>query len=99
MKSPIVNAKPNKSMQIRMTFSFTRFRAYAPIWPPASAVVATTATWVQATPLENKKITTADEFITPASTFFVAPALRSASPESVNAASMRIPIPPPKYPP
>ena len=45
------------------------------------------------------KIAIAAAFITPARTFFVDPADRTANPAAVSAANMRNPIPPPKYPP
>ena len=98
-KSPRDNPKPSRITQVRNIFSLTRCNAKAPICPPAIEAIAATKTCVQATLLEKAKITTAEAFITPASTFFVAPALRTARPEIVKAANINIPIPPPKYPP
>ena len=59
---------------------------------PAPATAAAN----QRTSGENTKIATAEAFMTPASTFLVAPALRSARPAAVRAASIRKPMPPPK---
>ena len=47
----------------------------------------------------TRKIATADAFMTAANTFLVAPATRSTIPAAVNAANIRKPMPPPKYPP
>ena len=45
---------------------------------------------------ENRKMATADAFITPASTFFVALAMRTACPAMVSPETIRNPAPPPK---
>jgi hypothetical protein len=64
--------------------------------PPTSAPAPSTSAGIQCTSGDSTKKATAEAFMTPASTFLVAPALRVAMPAIVSAASIRKPMPPPK---
>jgi len=93
---PRVRITPITMTTTRSVRSFTRSIIRAPITLPSTAPMPVTAAASQRTSPDNRKTSTALAFITPASTFLVAPAVCTAMPARERTAIIRKPIPPPK---
>ncbi len=96
MNSQTVRTMPTTTTKPRSTFSGNRCSSHAPAKPPAMPPMPSATTAAQFTSGENTNTATADAFIVIASTFLVAPAMRTCWPATVSAASIRKPMPPPK---